>query len=97
MEARKRTISIQLTEADHKAAKIVAVHSGKTLKEISLVAVGPKAIQLSLADQRILADALSDGNVRDPDNFLKNLAVQYKATVVSERFPGISCENLKRE
>lgn len=41
-------------------------------------------VQLSLRDQKILFDALSNNDVREPDDFLKELAEQYRETVVSE-------------
>lgn len=68
LEGRTRT-DFLIAAASEKARKVIAEN---------------QVIQLSLRDQKMLVDALADDTVREPDDFLKNLAAEYRAKVKSE-------------
>lgn len=68
LEGRTRT-DFLISAASEKARKVIAES---------------QVIQLSLRDQKMLADAFADETVREADDFLKNLAAEYRAKVISE-------------
>lgn len=68
LEGRTRT-DFLIAAASEKARKVIAEH---------------QLIQLSLRDQKMLAGALTDDTTREPDDFLKGLAQEYRAKVKSE-------------
>ncbi len=67
LEGRTRT-DFLITAATEKARKVIAEHN---------------SIQLSFRDQKLLADALADDSVREPDDFLKNIGKAYNDQVKS--------------
>lgn len=67
LEGRTRT-DFLIEAASEKARKVIAQHN---------------IIELSLRDQEMLASALSDDNVKMPDSFLEDLALEYRQKVLS--------------
>lgn len=67
IEGRTRT-DFLITAASEKARRVIAEHN---------------SIQLSLRDQKLLVDSLSNDSVREPDDFLKNIGKVYNDKVKS--------------
>lgn len=66
LEGRTRT-DFLIHAAAERARKVIAEH---------------KAIRLSISDQKMLAGALASDETREPDEFMKNLAIKYRETVI---------------
>lgn len=70
-----------------------AALEGRTRTDFLIEAASEKArkvisesqtIQLSLRDQKMLADAFAEDTGRKPDDFLEKIAAQYRETVISK-------------
>lgn len=68
LEGRSRT-DFLITAASERARRVIAEN---------------QIMQLSLRDQKLLAAALGDDEVCEPDMFLEGLAAQYRQKVKSE-------------
>lgn len=68
LEGRSRT-DFLIEAAMNKARKVIAEN---------------RVIELSLKDQRMLADDLTNDSIKEADSFLKDLADKYRDTVKSE-------------
>lgn len=67
LEGRTRT-DFLISAASEKARKVIKEHH---------------SIQLSLRDQKMLADAFLDNHIKEPDGFLKGIREEYNTKVKS--------------